>query len=169
METSLRYDGDDKHLMLYAKEKFLLEKSILLQIHGTLNTRTGSISGETQLKKKFSPDSLTSLDIGAKFDSFDLRDIRYDVRGKKSVSISRDGLLSLDLKGGYNFNPRFQMGKTRAAVELSYKLFNFTEDQDLKLKVGFNVLEEHPYLQIRENNWTFNASSKGQWSVRYDL
>lgn len=167
METSLRYDGDQRHLMLYAKEKFLLEKSLLLQVHGKLNTHTGSISGETQLKKRFAPGLLTSVEVGAKFDS-KLRDITYDVRGKKSLSLSDDGLLSLDVKGGYNFNPRFQAGTAKAAVELSYKLFDFTEDQDLRLKVGYNALDQHPYLQIRENNWTFNAGN-GHWSVRYDL
>lgn len=26
-----------------------------------------------------------------------------------------------------------------------------------------------PYLQIRENNWTFNADVNGRWNVRYDL
>jgi hypothetical protein len=27
-------------------------------------------------------------------------------------------------------------------VELSYKVFNFTEDQDLKLKIGYNVVKQ---------------------------
>lgn len=35
----------------------------------------------------------------------------------------------------------------------------------LILKLLFQV----PYLQIRENNWTFNADYKGRWNVRYDL
>jgi len=26
-----------------------------------------------------------------------------------------------------------------------------------------------PYMQIRENNWTFNTNLKGKWNVRYDL
>lgn len=33
METSLRYDNRDKHLLLHAKENFLLEKSFFLQVH----------------------------------------------------------------------------------------------------------------------------------------
>jgi hypothetical protein len=27
-------------------------------------------------------------------------------------------------------------------VELSYKVFNFTEDQDLKLKIGYNAFKQ---------------------------
>jgi hypothetical protein len=54
-------------------------------------------------------------------------------------------------------------------VELSYKVFNFTEDQDLKLKIGYNVVKQKPYFQIRENNWTLNAEVNGGWSVNYDL
>lgn len=33
----------------------------------------------------------------------------------------------------------------------------------------FNLLFQVPYLQIRENNWTFNADVSGRWNVRYDL
>ncbi|CAM6101402.1 unnamed protein product [Calypogeia fissa] len=168
METSLRYDGEDRHLMLHAKEKFLLDRSILLQVHGKLDTHTGSIAGQAQLKKKFWPDLLTSLDVGAKFDS-KLREITYDMQGKKTVSISDDGLLSIHLKTGYNYNPRFQLGQGRARVEMSYKIFNFTEDQDLRLKVGYNAVEQSPYFQVRENNWTLNAAGNGQWSIKYDL
>lgn len=168
METSLRYDGEDRHMVLHAKEKFLLEKSVLLQVHGKLDTHTGSIAGQAQLKKKFAPELLTTVDVGANFDS-KLREIKYDIRGKKSLSLSDDGLLSVDLKGGYSYNPRVQLGQASARVELSYKIFNFTEDQDLKLKVGYNAVEQSPYFQIRENNWTLNAASNGHWSVRYDL
>ena len=33
-------------------------------------------------------------------------------------------------------------GKPRGVVELSYKVFNFTEDQDLKLKIGYNAFRQ---------------------------
>lgn len=35
-----------------------------------------------------------------------------------------------------------EQGKPRGVVELSYKVFNFTEDQDLKLKVGYNAVKQ---------------------------
>jgi len=47
---------------------------------------------------------LTSFDVGAKFDSL-LREFTYDIQGKKTLPVSDNGLLSVDLKGGYNFNP----------------------------------------------------------------
>ena len=47
---------------------------------------------------------LTSLDVGAKFDS-QLREFTYDVQGKKTLPVTDNGLLSVDLKGGYNYNP----------------------------------------------------------------
>jgi hypothetical protein len=36
----------------------------------------------------------------------------------------------------------WKQGKPRGVVELSYKVFNFTEDQDLKLKLGYNVVKQ---------------------------
>lgn len=47
---------------------------------------------------------LTSLDFGTKLDS-QLRELTCDIRGKKSLPISENGLLSVDFKGGYNLNP----------------------------------------------------------------
>lgn len=35
-----------------------------------------------------------------------------------------------------------KQGKPRGVVELSYKVFNFTEDQDLKLKIGYNAIKQ---------------------------
>jgi hypothetical protein len=47
---------------------------------------------------------LTSLDVGAKFDS-QFREFTYDIQGKKTLPVTDNGLLSVDIKGGYNFNP----------------------------------------------------------------
>jgi hypothetical protein len=47
---------------------------------------------------------LTSLDVGAKFNS-ELKELTYDIRGKKTLPVTDNGLLSFDIKGGYNFNP----------------------------------------------------------------
>jgi hypothetical protein len=203
METSLRYGTSEKHLLLHAKENFLLDNSFYLQnffiskfgymwvcfgailtssdvnaggkgqgacamVHGKLNTHTGKAHGVAQLKRKFYPELLTSLDVGAKFDS-QFRELTYDIQGKKTLPVTDNGLLSVDLKGGYNFNPGSKQGKPRGVVELSYKVFNFTEDQDLKLKLGYNVVKQKPYFQIRENNWTLNGEVNGGWSIIYDL
>jgi hypothetical protein len=47
---------------------------------------------------------LTTLDVGAKFD-LQFREFSYDIQGKKTLPVTDNGLLSVDLKGGYNFNP----------------------------------------------------------------
>jgi hypothetical protein len=104
METSLRYGTSEKHLLLHAKENFLLDNSFYLQVHGKLNTHTGKAHGVAQLKRKFYPELLTSLDVGAKFDS-QFREFTYDIQGKKTLPVTDNGLLSVDIKGGYNFNP----------------------------------------------------------------
>lgn len=71
-----------------------------------------------------------------------MKELTCDVQGKKTLPVTDNGLLSVDLKGGYNFNPRSRKGKPRGVVELSYKVFNFTEDQDLKFKIGCNVFKQ---------------------------
>mmetsp|Transcript_9854 Transcript_9854/g.35017 ORF Transcript_9854/g.35017 Transcript_9854/m.35017 type:complete len:226 (+) Transcript_9854:111-788(+) len=43
------------------------------------------------------------------------------------------------------------------------------EDQDLKIKVGLDVLRRNVYAQIRENNWTLSTDMRGSWHVSYDL
>lgn len=164
----MRYGSEDKQLFLHAKENFLLDSSFFLQVHGKINTHTGAVSGAANLKRKFFPELLTSLDVGAKFNS-ELKEFTYDVQAKKTVALTDNGLLSVDLKTGYNFNPGLRTGTPRGAVELSYKVYNFTEDQDLKIKLGYNPFKQNPYLQIRENNWTLNADLSGGWSVVYDL
>jgi len=54
-------------------------------------------------------------------------------------------------------------------VELSQKVFNFTEDQDVKVKLGYDVATRKPYGQIRENNWTLNTDFRKKFSLNYDL
>ena len=47
---------------------------------------------------------LTTVDVGVKYDT-DARDLSYDIQVKKSLPITSNGLLSVDVKGGYNINP----------------------------------------------------------------
>lgn len=49
----------------------------------------------------------------------------------------KDGLLLLELKGDVNYRPKTRQFSHYGCCEISYKVFNFTEDQDLKLKIGF--------------------------------
>lgn len=168
METCLRYSGQQKQLCLHAKEEFFIDSNFFFQIHGKLNTRTGEASGIAKLKRRFYPELFTSLDAGVKYDT-EMREFICDLQGKKTIPITDNGLLSVDMKGGYSFNPSSQKGKQRGIVELTYRIFNFSEDQDVRLRIGYNLFDKKPYFQIRENNWTVNADINGRWNVKYDL
>ncbi|KAK3282147.1 hypothetical protein CYMTET_10101 [Cymbomonas tetramitiformis] len=122
------------------------------------------------LRKKFFPQTLTRLDLGALYTT-DADDIRYCMKAKKSVELSDDGLLSLDFKGACSVSASRKPLRAdfTGCAELSRKVFNFTEDQDLKLKIGYNAKDKVVYAQVRENNWTLNMDVNGRWGIRYDL
>jgi len=63
----------------------------------------------------------------------------------------------------------FSRPDVAGSVELTKKIFNFVEDQDLKLRLGYDLCERGFYGQIRENNWTFNTNFRDKWDVKYDL
>ena len=184
METCLRYNSTDKSLHLHAKENFVSEGKILLQLHGRIDTTTGRPGGRIQLRKKFVPDFLTALDVGARLE-LESREMSYSVQGKKAVELSDNGLLSVELKAGYVYNSNLRTGTPKGNLELSQKVFNFTDDQDLKIKLGVDLVKRRPYAQLRENNWTLNAEWRPKpgavvanggappkhvfWSISYDL
>ena len=207
---------------------------------------------QVQLRKKFFPEWLTRVDLGAVYET-NADEVKYVVGAKKSFELSDDGLLSLDVKASYRcvctpvyrsrvrrlplrrlsrdtraseetastvfgkpsfardvhthreessfaalprrttgmgvvsrgatdvgvvaLGPRRSFsatnkplkGEAKGNMELSRKIFNFTEDQDLKMKIGAAAHSKMMYAQIRENNWTLNVDANGRWDVRYDL
>ena len=121
------------------------------------------------VRKKFFPEAfLSRVDMGLSYATTQV-DVQYGVAGKKSFELTDDGLTTLDIKGGMTMGSRARGAEFDGRVELTQKIFNFQEDQDLKLRLGFNVGERSFYGQIRENNWTFNTDFKDRWDVRYDL
>ncbi|XVF74075.1 hypothetical protein PTKIN_Ptkin13bG0031900 [Pterospermum kingtungense] len=142
METSLRYSGDSKALRIHAKEKFPIDSKTHLQL-------------------------LTSLGVGLRYDKRDK--VRYTLRGKKSSPVTNNGLVNFVVKGRYDVDQEFKGRKSEGAAEFTFSIFNFQKDQDVRLKLGYEVFEKVPYLQIRENNWTLNADLNGRWNIRFDL
>ncbi|GMY28954.1 outer envelope pore protein 21, chloroplastic [Fagus crenata] len=167
METSLRFAGDSKALKIHAKEKLPIDSKTFLQVHGELDTRYGVPSYFSAMIRHFYPDLSASLGVGAHYDKYEK--LRYSVRGKKAFPVTTNGLLSFNIKGRCVVDKEFKETKSRAAAEFTWSVFNFQKDQDVRLKLGYEVLEKVPYLQIRENNWTFNADVNGKWNVRFDL
>lgn len=112
-------------------------------------------------------DLFTSLGVGMRYDKRDK--VRYTLRGKKSFLVTNDDSVNFVIKGRYDVDQEFKGRKSEGAAEFIYKIFNFQKDQDVRLKVGYEVFEQVPYLQIRENNWTLNADMNGRWNIRFDL
>ncbi|GFQ06795.1 outer envelope pore protein 21b chloroplastic [Phtheirospermum japonicum] len=77
--------------------------------------------------------------------------------------------MSFNVKGQGMIDEEGKQVNYTGAAELVWNIFNFKKDQDLRLKVGYDVVDKLPYLQIRKNNWTFNADGNRKWNVRYDL
>ncbi|XWS14347.1 hypothetical protein CRYUN_Cryun35bG0001800 [Craigia yunnanensis] len=167
METSLRYSEDSKALRIHAKEKFPIDSKTHLQVHGELDTRTGSPSYFCAIIRHFYPDLLTSLGVGLRYDKRDK--VQYTLRGKKSFLVTNNGLVNFVVKGRCDVDQEFKGRKLEGAAEFTFSIFNFQRDQDVRLKLGYEVYEKVPYLQIRENNWTLNADMNGRWNIRFDL
>ncbi|CAN0927330.1 Outer envelope pore protein 21B, chloroplastic [Linum grandiflorum] len=176
MDTSLRYSGESKALRLHAKQKLSIVPNTHLQFHGELDTKAGpgrqldsKLGNPSYLSgfiRHFLPDLGASMGVGVQYDKYEK--LRYTFRGKKSFPVTSDGLVAFNVKGRYHLDKNFKEPPT-AAAELSWSIFNFQKDQDVRIKFGYEVLEKLPYLQIRENNWTLNADMKGRWNVRFDL
>ncbi|MED6183563.1 Outer envelope pore protein 21, chloroplastic [Stylosanthes scabra] len=167
METSLRYGGDSKALRIHAKEKVLIDSNTFLQVHGELDTRVGQASSLSAHIRHFYPFLSATLGVGLRYDKHDK--LRYTVRAKKTFPVTVNNILNFKIKGRCDVDQDFKERKSSAAAEFSWSIFDFQKDQDVRLRLGYEIFEQIPYVQLRENNWTFNADYKGRWSVRFDL
>ncbi|CAK8569206.1 unnamed protein product [Lathyrus sativus] len=177
METSLRYGGDSKALKIHAKEKLRIDTNTFFQVRGELDTKSGQPSSGRALIRHFYPNFSATLGVGVRYDKQDSVGVRYakndklryTVCAKKTFPVTNDGLVNFKIKGGCDVDQDFKEWKSRGGAEFSWSVFNFQKEQDVRLRIGYEAFEQVPYLQIRENNWTFNADYKGRWNVRYDL
>ncbi|KAK8551705.1 hypothetical protein V6N13_120147 [Hibiscus sabdariffa] len=167
MQTSLRYSGDSKALRIHAKEKFPIDSKTHLQVQGELDTKTGAPTNFCAMMRHLYADMSTILGVGLRYDKRDKA--RYTLRGKTSFLVTNDDSVNFVVKGRYDVDQEFKGRKSEGAAEFTYKIFNFQRDQDVRLKVGYEVFEKVPYMQIRENNWTLNADMNGRWNIRFDL
>ncbi|XP_051124182.1 outer envelope pore protein 21B, chloroplastic-like [Andrographis paniculata] len=165
METSLRYAGDSKSLRIHAKEKFPIAANTFCQLNGELDTKIGGPTYFNAMIRHFHPDF--NVGFGVQYNRN--RKVHYNVRGKKVFQATADGLLSFGIKGRSEINEEFKQIHYTGAAEFIWTIINVKKDQDLRLKLGYNVLDKVPYFQMRENNWTINADGNCRWNVRYDL
>ena len=167
MESALRFDSRGRALLLTAREQFVSDDNVILEVKGALNTKTGTSNLQATLMKKMFPEVLSRIDVGACFNS-ESDEVTYSIYGKKQFELEEDGLTSLNLKGGYGLAYRSRRHMPTAKIELNRKIFNFTEDQDLKIKLGYDLMSKKFYGQMRENNWTLNYKGS-RWDVEYAL
>ncbi|XP_072994286.1 outer envelope pore protein 21B, chloroplastic-like [Typha latifolia] len=167
METSLRLAGDSKNLRIHAKEKLPLNSQTLLQAHGEIDTSSGAPSYLALIIRRFYPELSANIGVGVQLDGGN--DFVYNVRGKKAFLITQTGRVGINIKGRCIGDKEFKLAKKSGAVELAWSIFNFQNDQDVRLKVGYEFFDKVPYFQLRENNWTLNACMNGKWNVRFDL
>ncbi|KAL6996001.1 Outer envelope pore protein 21, chloroplastic [Sarracenia purpurea var. burkii] len=167
METSIRYGGDSTALRIHAKEKFPIDSKTHFQVHGELDTENGAPSYLSAMIRHFYPDLSACLGVGVQYDRQEK--LRYTVRGKKAFPVTTNGLVRFNIKGRCDVDKEFRERKSRGAAEFTWDILNFKKDQDVRLRVGYEVIDKVPYLQIRENNWMLNVDINGKWNVRYDL
>ncbi|KAF3611266.1 hypothetical protein DY000_02046016 [Brassica cretica] len=157
METSLRYSANSRSLRIHAKEK----------LHGELDTRAGSPSYFCAMIRHFFHEASTNIGVGLHYDKS--QKLRVFVRGKKKFPVRTDALLTFNIKGRCDFDQEFNLRNPKGAAEFDLNIWKFEKDQDLRLRVGYEMFDKVPYMQIRENNWTLNTNLKGKWNVRFDL
>ncbi|XP_050378147.1 outer envelope pore protein 21B, chloroplastic [Argentina anserina] len=167
METSLRYGGDSRALRIHAKQKLPLDSFTRLQVHGELDTKVGAPTHFTALVRRFYPDFSTSIGAGLQYDK--RNKLRYTIRGKKAFPVTKNESVNFVVKGSYDLDKDFREKGSKGAAEFSWSIIDFQKDQDVRFKVGYDLIEKVPYAQIRENNWTLNADFNGRWNVRFDL
>ena len=59
--------------------------------------------------------------------------------------------------------------KPAAVVQLKQTVFNFNDDQDLQVIIGYDIVKKGLFATLRENNWTVTMLQSGRWNAEYAL
>ncbi|KAI7743749.1 hypothetical protein M8C21_007763 [Ambrosia artemisiifolia] len=176
----VKYAGDVSSIKIHAKQKIRFDSDTLLQLNGELDTRTGAPSFLCALVRHFYPNLSASVGAGLQYDRNDK--LVCTLRGKKAYPVASNRFVNILLKGRCDIDKELNQVSffvtvylllnqptPHGALELVWNILDFQKDQDVRLKVGYEIVDKIPYVQIRENNWTFNADINGRWNVRYHL
>ncbi|KAJ0466341.1 putative outer envelope pore protein [Helianthus annuus] len=164
---TVKYAGDVSSVKVYAKQKIQFDSDTLLQLNGELDTRTGAPTFLCALIRHFYPNLSASVGAGLHYDRNDK--LVCTLRGKKAYPMASSRFVNVVLKGRCDIDKELNQPTPHGALELVWNILDFQKDQDVRLKVGYEIVDKVPYVQIRENNWTFNADGNGRWNVRYHL
>ncbi|KAL6493302.1 hypothetical protein OROGR_033061 [Orobanche gracilis] len=64
--------------------------------------------------------------------------------GKTAFPVTSDGLVSFNVKGRCKIDEECKEIKHFEAAEFVWNVFDFKKDQDLRLKIGYDVLDKFP-------------------------
>ncbi|KAH6782815.1 hypothetical protein C2S53_006179 [Perilla frutescens var. hirtella] len=167
METSLRYAGDSKALRIRAKEKFPVSTNSICQLQGELDTKLGAPTFLNGMIRYYHPTIPASLGAGVQYNRRDK--VHYHARSKATFPVTADGLFNFNVKGRCNIDEELKKIDYSATTELVWSIFNVKKDQDLRIKLGYDLIDKIPYMQVRENNWTLNVDVNRRWDVRVIL
>ncbi|XP_076882180.1 outer envelope pore protein 21A, chloroplastic-like [Bidens hawaiensis] len=179
METSLRYGGDSTALRvkpptvgdsssavrIHAKQRFRIDSNTRLQLNGELDTQIRAPTFFSALLRYFSPELSAKIGAGVRYDGRER--LHYTTHAKKLFPLTQ--FANFVGKGRCDFDKEFKQPTPSGAAELVWDILDFQKDQDVRLKVGYEVFDKVPYVQVREDNWTFSADANGKWNVRYNL
>ncbi|XP_071732002.1 outer envelope pore protein 21B, chloroplastic-like [Rutidosis leptorrhynchoides] len=166
-QPTVRYVGDASALKIHAKQRFHFDSDTQLQLTGELDTRIGAPTFFSALLRYFPPELSAKIGAGLQYDRREK--LHYTVSGKKLFPLTPDGKVNFAVKGRCNVDKEFKQPTPSGAAELVWKIIDFQKDQDLRLKVGYEITDKIPYVQVSENNWTFTAEATGKWNVKYYL
>ncbi|XP_027772514.1 outer envelope pore protein 21B, chloroplastic isoform X1 [Solanum pennellii] len=144
MESSLRYAGDSKSLVIHAKEKFPLNTFTHLQGHAELDTKIGAPTYLCAMIRQYFPDQYASLAVGVQY--YRRQKLWYTVRGKKEFPVTANNSVNFHIKGKYGVDEKLLEKKSRVAAEFTWDIMDVKKDQDVRLKVGYEVIEKVPYF-----------------------
>ncbi|CAO2833700.1 unnamed protein product [Amaranthus hypochondriacus] len=171
METSLRYSSAAKSLKIHAKQNLVIDPDTFFQIRAELDTKLGSPNYLCAMLRRIydQPQLSSRFGLGVQYDKF--QKLGYIVRGKMEfpVTSNDDNSIRFVVKGRSDIDKEFKQRRSKGGAEFTWSINNFQKEQDVRFKVGYDVVDKIPYMQFRENNWTINADSKGRWNIRYDL
>ncbi|CAH8363954.1 unnamed protein product [Eruca vesicaria subsp. sativa] len=149
METSLRYS---KSLRIHAKEKLPFNSKTHLQLHGELDTGTRSPSYFCAMIRHLFPEASTGLGVGFHYDK--RHKLRCHVRGKKEFPLITNSLVTFNVKGRCDFDQDFNQKNPIGAAEFAWNIMNFKEDQDVRIKVGYEMFNKMNVAKVLTNNMT---------------
>ncbi|GJT46571.1 outer envelope pore protein 21B, chloroplastic, partial [Tanacetum coccineum] len=136
-------------------------------LNGELDTGTGAPTFLCALVRHIYPNMSASLGAGLHYDRNEK--LHCTLRAKKAFPVaSSNRFVNFVLKGRCDIDQELNQPKPQGALELVWNILDFQKDQDVRLKVGYELVDKIPYVQLRENNWTFNADITGRWNWSID-